>query len=343
MPEHQIHWTALPRGADASAVELDVFVSPRLGVDALATEYTLADFPELETWTARVAAGEVAFEVGFDAGTPVPATIVPQDPLDEDLWEHLFPSGSPVLPWSFRDHSGRAIHSFPVRWTVAYLRHLYKRAGQAGGAEMPTPEQLDPLRPDLGCLLHTDVGEEHDLDTEQHGPVPGGPPAKPQGCLIGTLALLCLPLRRLCRWLRKLLGLGSGSPKPAGQTQGPVEFQYRPPAPRPTDPYERLEAEIAAKGIVPPATVEADKVVKALEDYPVTEAFAQALRFYDRPEMRSKWEGPPDIKAVPPPPAEPRWDFHRRLGALGDYPTLMQRLGLTVRIRVPRPQAASGT
>lgn len=342
MPEHRIHWTALPRGADASGVELDVFVSPRLGVDALATEYTLADFPEFETWTARVAAGELAFEVVFDGGTPVPATIVAQDPLDEDLWKHLFPSTSPVEPWSFRDHSGRAIRSFPARWTLAYLRHLYKRVGQAGGVEMPTPEQLDPLRPDLGGLLHTDVGEEHDLDTEQHGPVPGGSPTKPRGCLIETLILLCLPLRRLCRWLRKLLGLGSGPSKPGGQAQGPVEFRYRPPAPRPTNPYEKLEEAIAAQGIVPPAEVEAEEVVDALEEYPVREAFAQALCFYDRPEMRSSWKGPPDIEAVPPSPAEPRWEFHRRLGALGDYPTLMQRLGLTIRIRVPRPQAASG-
>lgn len=346
MPEHQIHWTALPRSADATRVELDVFVSPRLGVDALAAEYVLADFPELATWTARVAAGEVAFDVSFDGGPPAPAPIVAQDPLDEELWAHLFPGSSPVQPWSFRDHSARPIRSFPVRWTVAYLRDLYKQVGQAGGSELPTPEDVDGLRPDLVGPIHTDVGEELDMDTEHRDPV-GKPPAQPQGCLVGTLALLCLPLRRLCTWLRRLLGLGgAGPPKPSAPPRGPVEFRYRPPAPRPTDPYEKLDAQLATHGVVPPPdTGTAATVAVALEKYPVDQAFAQAMRFYDR-EPRPKGavgEPPPPPSSPPPSPAEPRWDFHRRIGALGDYPTLMQRLGLTIRIRVARPPASSGT
>ena len=32
MPEQRILWIALPRGADDSTLELDVLVSPRLGV-----------------------------------------------------------------------------------------------------------------------------------------------------------------------------------------------------------------------------------------------------------------------------------------------------------------------
>jgi len=45
MPEQRILWIALPRGADDSTLELDVLVSPRLGVTtAVGSELKLADF-----------------------------------------------------------------------------------------------------------------------------------------------------------------------------------------------------------------------------------------------------------------------------------------------------------
>jgi len=47
----------------------------------------------------------------------------------------------------------------------------------------------------------------------------------------------------------------------------------------------------------------------------------------------------PDVNDVPPPPPTPDWDFHRALGALGDYPRLLERLGLVVVLRIPRPAA----
>jgi hypothetical protein len=335
MPEHQIHWTALPRRADSSHLELDVFVSPRLGIDAVAPEYVLGEFPELATWTARVAANEFAFGVSFDGGPPVPATIVAQDPLDEDLWEHLFPSGTLVLPWSFQDHSTRTIRSFPLRWVVAYLRDVYKEVGGASGSDLPKAEDLKRLGDDLGGLRDTRVPEEQNLATEHPNPTAAAPHGKPMGCLAAILAPLCRPLRRLCRWLRKLLGLGgvtpgsgSGPTSPGKPVPGSVEFLNRPPAPRPDDPYEEIEAEIAAHGVVPPPST---------TGYPVTFAFAQVMRFYDRTEAETKTVEHPDVNKVPPSPAEPRWDFHRRAGALGDYPSIMQRLGLVIRIRVPRP------
>jgi hypothetical protein len=52
-------------------------------------------------------------------------------------------------------------------------------------------------------------------------------------------------------------------------------------------------------------------------------------------------------RQVPPASAEtstryPR-NFHQALGALGDYPELLRRLGLTVRLRIPRPAVAPGS
>jgi hypothetical protein len=344
MPEHQVHWTALPRGAEGSHVELDVFISPRLGIDALAPEYVLDEFPELATWTARVAAGEVAFGVSFDGGPAVSATIVAQDPLDEDLWTHLFPSGSFVLPWSFRDHSPRTIRSFPVRWVTAYLRDVYREVGRASGPEVPSAGDLERIRKDLGGLVDTRVDEERNLATERPNPNAPQPHGPPQGCLTAIRGPLCRPLRRLCRWLRKLLGLGGAAPGPGGGPTAPgrpvpgsVEFLHRPPALRPTDPYEDIEAEVAAHGAVAPVPPADSKIARALESYPVSFAFAQVMRFYDRTEMQAKPVDHPDTGKALPSPAEPRWDFHRRIGALGDYPRLMQRLGLVIRIRAPRP------
>ena len=54
MPDQQVMWTALPREADATKLTLDVFVSPRLGVDAPVESYTLAEFSEFEHWTKTV-------------------------------------------------------------------------------------------------------------------------------------------------------------------------------------------------------------------------------------------------------------------------------------------------
>ncbi len=336
MPEHRIHWTALPRRADPTHLELDVFVSPRLGTDAVEPEYKLGEFPELASWTERVGDGEVSFGVSFDGGPAQPAAIVDQGPLDAELWEHLFPATTLVEPWSFRDFSQRRIRTFPLRWVVAYLRDLYKHYGAEGTV---LPEDLEQLRKPLGKLPDVRVPEERPPSTRHPVPGGGGPGPEPSGCLSAILAPLCRllrpicrPLRRFCRWLRRLLGLGggagSGTAKPA---PGSVEYRYRPPAPRPDDPFAAVNEAVENHGAVPPFEPRSDKVAEALPEYPVAEAFAQVLLFYDRKGVDGE---------LPPEPVEPRWDFHRRLGALGDYPELMRRLGLVIRLRVPRP--ASG-
>jgi hypothetical protein len=342
MPEHQIHWTALPRRAEATHVELDVFVSPRLGTDALAPAYELGEFPELLTWTERVQAGELSFDVVFDGEPPRAATIIPPDPgaLDEELWKHLFPPATPVRPWSFRDHGNRNIRSYPLRWIVGYLRGVYRHAGGEGAA-LPPAKTLESILP-AGDVVDTRVPEEREPATPH--PLPGGG-GEPQGCLGAILAPLCRllrpicrPLRRLWRRLRALLGLGGAgggeakpSTEPGKPLPGSVEYRYRPPAPRPDDPFAGIDAAIAANKAMPPYVAKVSDLETELDDYPIGEAFAQVMRFYDRDEV--------DGGLPPAPTGAPEWDFHRRLGALGDYPELMRRLGLVIRLRVPRPAA----
>ena len=323
MPEHQIHWTALPRGADGTHVELDVFVSPRLGTDAQATEYSLDEFPELATWTARVAAGEVSFEVAFEGEAAVPAAIVAQDPLDKDLWRHLFPAGSLVAPWSFRDHSARPIRSFPVRWLLAYLRELYKQVGGPSGAEMPGAEDLEQLRKDAGGIIDTRVPEEREPATERPNPNAPRPHEQPQGCLTAIFG-------PLCRWLRKLLGLGgagssSGAPKPGRPVPGSVLFPYRPPAPRPSDPYGEIDAEIATYGAVrpvPPADEKSSKRSRATRSPPPSRRRSSSMTAPSR--GRSRWSTPTST-----------WCRHRRRSRAGTSIAGSERSATTRALHAP--------
>lgn len=62
-------------------------------------------------------------------------------------------------------------------------------------------------------------------------------------------------------------------------------------------------------------------------------AFAQAYRFYDRPQTRD----PVGPDRVPDPPKPPEYDFHGYVAALGDYPHLLRLLGLAIDLVVDRP------
>jgi hypothetical protein len=78
-----------------------------------------------------------------------------------------------------------------------------------------------------------------------------------------------------------------------------VEFLHRPPSPRPTNPYEEIDQQVAAHGAMPPVATTSSNVAIALQDYPIGSAFAQVMRFYDRPEMQTGPVGT-DITKVPP-------------------------------------------
>src|SRR4051794_40942009 len=114
MPDQQILWTALPRAATATAIELDVFVSPRLGLHAApGSEFELSDFPDVVHWT-RTITDRLTFAVELADGSRHPADVVTLEPLDHDAWDHLFRPTAFVRPWTFRDLRTRPIHSYSV-------------------------------------------------------------------------------------------------------------------------------------------------------------------------------------------------------------------------------------
>ncbi|MDZ5447572.1 hypothetical protein U2F26_33535 [Micromonospora sp. 4G57] len=369
MPEQQVLWTVLPRGADAATLELDVLVSPRLGVNAPpCSEFRLSDFPEFEHWT-RTLADHLTFKVQFADGSRHDADVRLLFPLDHDAWDHLFRATTFVRPWSFRDLCKRQIHSYSVRFITAYLRKLYTDIGRGFPTQPPPRSELEPLRQTVGPVTDVRVKEEREPPPREDRDIPlpsveippdPTPLPRPQGCLAWLwrpLRWLCRPLRPLCRLLprplryvvRTLLRLlrEAAEPDPGPppdptkpkvtmpRTVHPSPYVTKPPiGPAPEGPMERLEQRMAAELAIAPEPH--GPIANGLKCRDLTCDFARAKRFHERPENAN----PP---ASQPPPDKPRLDFHQALGALGDYPQIMRRLGLVVRLRVPRPATDPGT
>jgi hypothetical protein len=340
MPDQQVMWTVLPRGADNSHLHLDVFVSPRLGVNAPVDSYTLADFPEFAHWT-KTLEQHLAFEVELADGSRHPAEVT-ATALDHDAWDHLFPGTTFVRPWSFKDLSDTPIYSFPFRFVTAYLRDLYRDVGRNYPAQPPSRADLDGLRGDLGPLTDVRVGAEREPPPRDDNNLPlpqEQPPPGPQksGCLGGFGALLW---HLFLVWLRKLLHLPPSlpapppdptpPPAPIPRVVHPSPYGDKPPlVPVVPPPEAALEAAMASDKVIHPDAPHGT-MAAALAARAATFDFMRVQRFYDRPESRT----PPASRPVPP-----KLDFHQAVGALGDYPAILRSLGLVVRLRVPRPTA----
>jgi hypothetical protein len=354
MAEMRILWTALPRSAGDDHLELDVYVSHRLGVDAPpAAALELSDFADVVNWPNQFAQ-HLTFEVELAPGGPVTATRVPWTEAGDDVdlvestWQQLFPSTTRVEPWT-RSHPGsRPIYSFPVTAVAEYLRDRYSAAAHTPD---PTSDQdLDGIADDVGDLLDTRPDAERPQPTSETtgGETTGGGPApQPQGCLQGCLtAPFAWALWLLRRLWQLLFGGPSPGPPPAATGPAPppvavtpkvVTYAFPPPGPAPKPPaVAAVEQHVAATGVSPPA----GWTPPGSSLRPAAVAVASAWRFYRRPESEPTPAAHPDVTLVPPKPTVPDWDFHQRIGALGDYPKLLHRLGIVIRLRVPRPATA---
>jgi hypothetical protein len=360
MPDSQVLWTALPRAADAQHVDLDVFVSPRLATDALRDRYELSEFPDWEHWTKTLET-TLSFSVELADGTNHPAQVIALAPLAHDAWDSLFPPGSLVRPWSFKDRdlSKRPIYSFPLRFITAYLRDRYREIGQAHPTRPPGPGGLATIVGHLGPITDTRVPAERrppprdpdDLPPPKPHPQP--PPADGEGCL----GLLWRFLRWLVNLVRVLFGLPP-LPKPKTPPADPTKPKNPVPrvvhpspygAPAPLDPVvpparEELERQMETNKVATPQLQQYGAMSEAQKQRDTTFDFTRVLRFYERPESQYPKTGHGlDPAIIRPRPEVPELDFHQAVGALCDYPTLLRRLGLVVRLRIPRPAADPGS
>jgi hypothetical protein len=366
MPDQQILWTALPRRADSGSLEVDVLVSPRLGVAAPPnSEFELSQFPDFEHWPTTLA-DRLTFQVELADGSRHDAVRDPATTLDLATWDHLFRATTFVRPWTFRDLSDRPIHSYSVRFITAYLRDLYTDLGRRFPTTPPPLGELNPFVETVGPVVDVRVDKEREPppreDHEIPVPdpqVPPGPATAADGCsgsLWRLVVGLCKRLRPICRRLperarylgvvlfRLLRGLLEPAPAPPVDPTPPKAtvprvvhaspYIAKPPiTAAQLPPLLQLDAEMAAtKAIAPVAPQGA--IADALATRDLTFDFARAKRFFERPESETPPAAPPEV---------PRFDFHQAIGALGDYPELMRRLGLVIRLRFDRPAAAPGT
>ncbi len=360
-PDFRILWTALPRAVDGADLIVDAFVSPRLGVGATSgSTFTLADFPELADWPTQVA-DHLTFEVDLGEGAPIAATRVPLTPAESDVdldaatWADLLPATTPVTAWSLRSITLRPFYSYPADQVAEYLRATYQKHG--AGPDPATDDELGDIVADAGDLIDTrpEVERADPASKTAGGEVTGGgpPPGKPgcaSGCLLAPVAWIVWLLRFLWRQFvggpdpGPAPGPSTSSPPPISET--PIVVTYtttpRPPAPVPPS-IAAIEAYVAANGVTPPAGWVPSGSGGVAGPSPQAIALAAVWRFYRRRESEPPKLDQPDITKVPPPLEPPDWDVHQRLGALGDYPLLLRRFGIVIRLRFTAPAASPTT
>jgi hypothetical protein len=157
MINQDIIWTALPNGYSGEHIRLSVFVSPRLHTDENLPHPELGQFPDFAAWHKHVAG--LRFVVETNSGNQVDAA-PDLSAFDESLWRDLFHDDTFVRPYQFPDYQQRAIRTYPVRSTLAYLKNVYQIAGESSPDELPghpassrSNPALVQLARDLGMLL----------------------------------------------------------------------------------------------------------------------------------------------------------------------------------------------
>lgn len=139
--DQRIQWVLLPAGlsADGTLARISVFVAPRLGAD---TEVTLADFPDFLDWPARLATALFLLTPTDAEGAPSDAEIGPLTlsgtPADPALWQRLFPSDTPVVPYEFDDFRSPVKVSYPAKGLADTTRAAFAGAAADSPDKIPT-------------------------------------------------------------------------------------------------------------------------------------------------------------------------------------------------------------
>jgi hypothetical protein len=155
MIKQDIIWTALPHGYSDDHIRLSVFVSPRLHTDENLPHPELGQFPDFAAWHKHVPG--LRFIVETNSGNQVEAA-PDLSAFDEGLWPDLFHEDAFVRPYQFPDYRNRAIRTYPVRSTLAYLRDIYTTAGESSPGELPGRPASPNANPALSQLTG-DLGE----------------------------------------------------------------------------------------------------------------------------------------------------------------------------------------
>jgi len=331
MLKQTIIWTALPHASDGpnaagTKLRLSAFVSPRLwSDDAPATTRRLDDYDDFLDWPLTVSGA--TFEVEFEGGPTLPATVVATKPLRSDIWKSLFKIDTLVIPFRFRNLSDAVLESFPSLTLHEVIKGVYQDFGTKGtGADLPHRDDLgdhptlvdiarpfDPPKPGKPGPAGPPVmvgGPKPPLVIEPVEPAPTPTPTpSPDGCCgCGCLAWPLYLVRRFLKWIG-LIALMPIVGGPAGF--GPLRFA-------PDD-----------GGAVPISDPPLSPNRKAFED----------LQKYVSPTSAAPEPMPSEDEL------ESTYDFHAMVSTLGDYPNLLRYCGLVIDLEVeltaPVPNAAT--
>jgi hypothetical protein len=317
MIKQTLTWSALPKSSNGplqagTELRLSVFVAPRLwNSDASVISMTLSDFPDWLDWPALIS--QTSFQIELDGGPSLAATPENVD-LRSDIWQALFKPTTTVKPFVFEDLSGVHIKTFAAGTIHDTLKDVYQRASIELGSDLPDREKLadDPVLTEIARSVRP-LPEWIPPETDR-GPVfvgdeeaPDENGDKPEGC--GCTGCLLWPVQIVRRLLTRL-----GISVPAGANPGAEN----------EEPKLATESQQTGSSEMP-ASARAEPEGLAT----TTKASATAQAFNDLQsylQTHSEMSHPlPTLAEV-----ENTYDFHSMISSLGDYPTLMRRLGLVV-------------
>jgi len=135
---------ACPHGVDerSNTALLSLLVVPRLQGAA-----TLGAFPNLRNWPATLQRGPVEVTLSW-AGARITVG-VPTKQLQRHLWSAILPETAPVVDYTFDDHSGRLVVSYPALLAAAVVKDTYQRVALTSAARLPTAALVRRMTEDL--------------------------------------------------------------------------------------------------------------------------------------------------------------------------------------------------
>jgi hypothetical protein len=364
MLKQTLVWTALPHRAQGPAapgatLRLSVLLSPRLWNDDTTVEsMPLGGFPDFLDLPSTMQGA--AFQVRFDGGLTLPATVASAARLDSALWKSLFGAETRVVPFRFEDLTGSLVLSVSSTDLHGLIEDVYVRTF-ALGEDLPSNAVLI-ADPGLSSIARPVRPRDELVLTVPTKPVDLGgrmEPVEPHEPARGCMGCLLLPLRllmRLLRFLLRLLGISSHNPAPAptpppgsgGSGAGGAGGGGSSPAPAgpggPVSPDGTSEPGApggpgGSGGSAGPGGSGGPGAAPSAPADPRAAAFGQLAKVL---APTAETEAPlPDTAAM-----EAEYDFHAMVAALGDYPELMRLAGLVVDLEVTlggEIPAAAGT
>ncbi len=304
MAKQKILWPVLPNGyGKPGRLRASIVVSPRLTPES-ANEQTLGAFDEWLDWPRTLS--NMSFEVEIN-GQALEVKVATNP--DSDLWRSVFPTDTFVEGFQFKDMSLPRLHSYQVRAIMNFTRRHYGTLAAA-----PAPDKLPQLLPfdqadsaltnmlgELGIDRSTVMREfERAYNAERpHAPIHSG--------------------------FERFFGSKEQRDK-LDQTINRQLFGAE----------ADLNAPIAARkprAFNPNSSNYPTSLFATRAEFD----FYQANRFYSRVENKPDYLRYPDRTQVPPPPAQPKFDFHRKVAALADMPQILRALGLIIDIEFKTP------